>query len=170
MMACRIEKSRAAAAAWIRGHRARYKVFWSFIRGAVDHLMRGGSLETELGWHLHPCRDPSATSVANFPIQANASEILRVACCLVTEAGFEICCPVHDAILVHCKIEDLDRTTAEVKALMVKASQIVLSGFALKVGTETTKYPDHLTDKRGTRMWEAVMKQMDLLKRRQRKA
>ena len=58
----------------------------------------------------------------------------------------------------------------EVKALMVKASQIVLSGFALKVGIEVTKYPDHLTDKRGTRMWEAVMKQMDLLKRRRRKA
>ena len=166
LMASRIEKSRAVAAAWIRGHRARYKVFWSFIQGAIDHLMRGGSLETELRWHLHPGADPNPRSVANFPIQANASEILRVACCLVTEAGFEVCAPVHDAILVHCKIEDLGSTVAEVNALMVRASQIVLGGFALKVGTEVTQYPDHLTDKRGTRMWEAVMKQMDVFKRR----
>jgi hypothetical protein len=55
-------------------------------------------------------------------------------------------------------------------ALMTKASQVVLSGFAIKVGYEVTKYPDHLTDKRGKRMWEAVMAQMDLLKRRRRKA
>ena len=92
--------------------------------------MRGGSLETELGWHLHPRKDPNPRSIANFPIQANAAEILRVACCLVTEAGFEVCAPVHDALLVNCRIEDIDRTVAEVKAMMIKASQIVLGGFA----------------------------------------
>ena len=32
---------------------------------------------------------------------------------------------------------------------MTKASQIVLGGFAIKVGIEETRYPDHLTDKRG---------------------
>ena len=127
--------------------------------------MRNGSLETELGWHLHPRKDPNPRSLANFPIQANAAEILRVACCLATEAGYEICAPVHDAVLVNCRIEDLDRTTTEVKALMVRASQIVLGGFSLKVGVETTQYPDHLTDKRGVKMWAAVMEQMDLLKK-----
>jgi hypothetical protein len=128
--------------------------------------MRGGSLETELGWHLHPRKDPNPLSVANFPIQANASEILRVARCLVTEAGFEVCCPVHDALLVNCRIEDIERTTTEVKALMVKGSQIVLGGFALKVGHETTKYLDHLTDKRGAKMWTEVMKQMALIRKK----
>ena len=140
-------------------------MFWGFIQLAVDHLMRNNSLETELGWHLHPRRDPNPRSIANFPIQANAAEILRVACCLVTEAGYEVCAPVHDAILVNCKIEDVDRTKAEVNALMIKASQIVLSGFALKVGVDVTKYPDHLTDKRGKKMWTKVMEQLDLLKR-----
>ena len=68
---------------------------------------------------------------------------------------------MHDALLVNCKIEDIDRTVAKVKALMIEASQSVLSGFALKVGHETTKYPDRLTDKRGTKMWAAVMEQME---------
>ncbi len=163
LLALRIEKPRAIAAAWIRNHHARYKVFWDFARRAIDNLMRGGSLETELGWHLHPRKDPNPRSVANFPIQANASEILRVACCLVTEAGFEVCAPVHDALLVNCRIEDIERTKTEVRALMVKASQIVLGGFSLKVGVEITKYPNHLTDKRGTKMWDAVMEQMALL-------
>src|SRR5450759_2484659 len=113
LMAMRIEKPKAIAAAWIRNHHRRYSVFWEFIQRAVDHLMRNGSLETELGWHLHPRKDPNPRSIANFPIQANAAEILRVAFCLVTEAGFEVCAPVHDALLVNCRIEDLDRTVTE---------------------------------------------------------
>lgn len=165
LLSMRIDKPKAIAAAWIRYHRHRYKTFWEFAQRAVDHLMRNGSLQTELNWHLHPRRDPNPRSVANFPIQANAAEILRVACCLVAEAGYEINAPVHDAILVNCKIEGIDRTKAEVTALMIKASQIVLGGFALKVGVEVTRYPDHLTDKRGTKMWAAVTKQLDLLKR-----
>ena len=165
LLATRIEKPKAIAAAWIRNHHRRYKVFWDFIQLAVDHLMRNNSLETELGWHLHPRMDPNPRSIANFPIQANAAEILRVACCLVTEAGYEVCAPVHDAILVHCRIEDVERVEAEVKALMVRASQIVLGGFSLKVGAEITKYPNHLTDKRGAKMWTKVMEQLDLLKK-----
>jgi DNA polymerase I len=164
LLASRIDKPTPVAAGWIRHHRSRYRVFWEFAQRAIDHVMRGGSLETELGWHLHPCRDPNPRSIANFPVQGNASEILRIACCLVTEAGFEVCCPVHDALLVRCKIEDIDRTVAEVKAMMTKASQIVLGGFAIKVGYEITKYPDHLTDKRGTKMWAAVMEQIEKLR------
>jgi DNA polymerase I len=164
LLAMRIDKPAAVAAAWIRNHHRRYKVFWDFAERAVNHVMRGGSLETELGWHLHPRKDPNPRSIANFPIQANAAEILRVACCLATEAGFEVCAPVHDALLVNCRIENLNRTVTEVKALMTKASQIVLGGFAIKVGIEITRYPDHLTDKRGTKMWAAVMEQLALLK------
>ena len=53
---------------------------------------------------------------------------------------------------------------------MVKASQIVLSGFALKVGVDTTVYPNHLTDERGEKMWTEVMKQLDLLRTTRRHA
>ena len=62
------------------------------------------------------------------------------------------------------EFEDIDRTKAEVSAMMAKASQIVLGGFTIKVGVETTLYPNHLTDKRGTKMWAAVMGQLALLK------
>jgi DNA polymerase I len=166
LLAMRIDKPTAVAAAWIRRHHQRYATFWNFTQRAIDHLMRGGSLETELDWHLHPCKDPNPRSIANFPIQGNAAEILRVACCLVTEAGFEVCAPVHDAILVHCNIEDVEQIRTEVKAMMVKASQIVLGGFALKVGIEETQYPNHLTDARGTKMWTEVMRQLELLRAR----
>jgi DNA polymerase I len=48
----------------------------------------------------------------NFPAQANAAEMLRLACCLTTEAGIEVCAPVHDAMLI---CAPLDRLDADVK-------------------------------------------------------
>jgi DNA polymerase-1 len=33
-------------------------------------------------------------------MQANGAEMLRMACCLGTEQGIEICAPVHDAVLI----------------------------------------------------------------------
>jgi hypothetical protein len=33
------------------------------------------------------------------PCGANGAEMLRLACCLATERGIEVCAPVHDAIL-----------------------------------------------------------------------
>jgi DNA polymerase I len=170
LLSTRIDKPIAVARAWIEAHRRRYVAFWAFVQRAADFGMRNGVLETELGWHLHPCKDPNPRSLANFPIQANAAEILRVACCLVTEAGFEVCAPVHDALLVNTKVEQLDQTVAQVQELMTKASRIVLSDFAIKVGIEITVYPDHLTDKRGKEMWAAVMEQMALLNGTSKKA
>ena len=143
LLAARIDKPTPIAAGWIRHHRSRYNVFWRFAQRAIDHVMRGKTIETELGWHLHPRLDPNPRSIANFPVQANAAEILRIACCLVTEAGYEVCAPVHDALLVNCKIEDIDRTIADVTAMMTRASQVVLGGFAIKVGYEVTGLPEH---------------------------
>jgi DNA polymerase-1 len=43
-------------------------------------------------------------------MQGNGSEMLRLACCLATEAGIRVCAPVHDAILIEAPLEELDRT------------------------------------------------------------
>src|SRR5664279_2664854 len=39
---------------------------------------------------------------------AQPAEILRIACMLATEAGIEVCMPVHDALLVNTPIATLD--------------------------------------------------------------
>ena len=33
-------------------------------------------------------------------MQANAAEMLRIACLLIAEHGVQLCAPVHDAILI----------------------------------------------------------------------
>ena len=160
----RMNRSKAVARALIELHRRRYHAFWDFAQRATDHLMRGGSLETTFGWHLHPSKFPNPRSIVNFPIQGNAAEILRIACMLATEAGIEVCMPVHDALLVNTPIATLEQTLADVKAIMAHASKAVLGGFEIRVGVEIFKYPDRYMDEsRGRQMWDTVLGLLDQL-------
>jgi DNA polymerase-1 len=160
----RMNRSKAVARALIEAHKRRYHEFWTFAQRATDYLMRGGSLETTFGWHLHPSRYPNPRSIVNFPIQANAAEILRIACMLATEAGIEVCMPVHDALLVNTPVANLDQTLADVKTTMARASKAVLGGFEIRVGVEIFKYPDRYMDEgRGRKMWDTVLGLLDEL-------
>ena len=62
-------------------------------------------------------------SLANFPMQANGAEMLRLACCLATERGHCVCCPVHDALLVEGPADEIEDVVAETQAAMHEASR-----------------------------------------------
>ena len=64
-------------------------------------------------------------------MQANGAEMLRLACCLATERGIEVCAPVHDAVLICAPLERLDADVARMQDAMREASRIVLDGFEL---------------------------------------
>jgi hypothetical protein len=53
-------------------------------------------------------------------MQANGGEMLRLACCLGTERGIEVCAPVHDAILIGAPIKRLEEDTASMRAAMAE--------------------------------------------------
>ena len=89
-------------------------------------------------------------------MQANGAEMLRIACILLVEAGIRVCAPVHDALLIEAPLDQLDQTVAEARAIMRKASNIVLNGFELGSDAELIVYPERYMDERGVRMWEAV--------------
>ena len=91
-------------------------------------------------------------------MQANGAEMLRIACILLTEAGIRVCAPVHDALLIEAPLERLDRDIAMTKAIMLEASRIVLGGFELRSDVKEVRYPDRYTDKRGSVMWDKVLK------------
>jgi DNA polymerase-1 len=96
--------------------------------------------------------------VRNFPVQANGAEMLRIACCLATERGIEVCAPVHDAVLICAPLERLEADVATTRAAMAEASRIVLAGFELRSDVSITAWPDRYTDPRGTVMWDRVTK------------
>ena len=64
-------------------------------------------------------------------MQGNGAEMLRLACCLATERGIEVCAPVHDAVLIAAPLYRLDEDVAAMREAMREASSVVLDGFEL---------------------------------------
>ncbi len=137
-------------------HKETYKVFWEWSDATLDYAMLQGKLWTVFGWTIHLDDNPNPRSLANFPMQANGAEMLRLACCLMTERGVKICAPVHDAVLIEAPLTELGQTIAKAKDCMREASRIVLDGFELNTDQEIVCYPDRYMDKRGIKMWDTI--------------
>jgi hypothetical protein len=119
--------------------------------------MLHNSIHTVFGWPLHVGENPNPRSLRNFPAQANASEMLRLACCFTIGRGVEVCAPVHDALVILSPLDRLEVDIATTRAAMAEASRAVLGGFEVKTDVKVTRYPDRYADKRGAVMWERVM-------------
>jgi hypothetical protein len=144
----------------LRAHRETYQKFWRWSDAAVDCAMLRGALHTVFGWRLFTVAGSNPRSIRNFPMQANGSEMLRLACCLGTERGIEICAPVHDAVLICAPVDRLDEDIAKMRACMAEASRAVLDGFELRTDCPSEArimHPGRYSDSRGARMWDRVM-------------
>lgn len=87
---------------------------------------------------------------------------MRLAACLLTEAGIEVCCPVHDAFLVGYSLGDQERVVRETCNLMVEASRIVLGAeYPCRVDVEAISYPDRYSDERGEAMFAQVSRLLE---------
>jgi hypothetical protein len=123
--------------------------------------MLTGKLTAAFGWQVYAGPDPNPRSLRNFPMQANGAEMLRIACMLATERGIGIAAPVHDALLIVAAVDNIESHVATTKTAMIKASEIVLHGFALRVDDKIVRYPDRYMDGRGKGMWDRIMRLLD---------
>ena len=162
-LAFRIGGSTAFARKLLREHRETYRIFWRWSEAAVDTALLSGSLNTVFGWRVGVAENPNPRFLRNFPMQGNGAEMLRLACCLGTERGVEVCAPVHDAVLICAPLDRLDADIAAMRAAMAEASMSVLSGFEVRTNSDEaiTRYPDRYMDKRGRVMWDRVMGLLD---------
>ena len=156
-LALRIGQPSIVAHDLLRAHRETYRQFWRWSDAAIDRAMLHGELHTVFGWHVRVGENPNPRSLRNYPMQANGAEMLRLACCLATERGIEVCAPVHDAMLICAPLETLDSDVAATRLAMTEAATIVLGGFPLGTDTQLVRYPDRYIDKRGTVMWNRVI-------------
>ena len=163
-LALRIGQPPVVARDLLRAHREAYRAFWRWSDAVVDQAMLHGAIWTVFGWPLYAGEQPNPRSLRNFPMQGNGAELLRIACCLATERGIEVCAPVHDAVLIAAPLERIEADVAAMQAAMAEASAAVLGGFVL--GTEAKTYPDRYRDPRGEVMWKRVS---DLVRQRERR-
>ena len=148
--------------------RRTWPTFWRWAEAAVDHAMLHGHLDTVFGWRLHVGADANPRSLRNFPCQANGAEMLRLACCLATERGVDVCAPVHDALLIEADRDRIGEAVHATRAAMAEASRLVLGGFELGTDAKVIFWPNRYTDRRGEVMWRRVIGILDGLERRRR--
>jgi DNA polymerase I-like protein with 3'-5' exonuclease and polymerase domains len=156
-LARRIGQSPAHAAHLLELHRRTYPVFWQWSDSAVAYAMLTNRLHTVFGWTLQLSEPLNVRSLQNYPMQANGAEMLRLACCLATEAGVQVCAPVHDAVLVEAPVASLAAIVATTQQAMTMASRIVLGGYTLRSSATCIASPDRFCDPRGAKMWRTVL-------------
>jgi DNA polymerase I len=136
---------------------------WAWLFEARDQAMLAGEVSTVFGWTMRIGSSGKSRSILNYPMQANAAEMMRLACCLATERRIEICCPVHDALVVTAPLDRIDDDVARTQAAMAEASRIVLDGFELASEVDEgafVRHPNRYTDKdAGAKaMWERLVR------------
>jgi len=130
----------------------------------VSAALFGLPLNTCFGWKIRTGHgtDPKERTFMNWPMQANAAEMLRMACCLATEAGLTICAPIHDALLLETPTERIHEDVERLKSIMRDASELVLGeGKICGVDVDIINYPNRFEDERGADMWSLIMELMD---------
>jgi hypothetical protein len=155
-LALRIAQPTLVARNLLRAHRQTYRRFWEWSDAALDQAMLPGTIHTVFGWPVHVGVRSNPRSLRNFPMQANGAEMLRIACCLATERGIEVCAPVHDALLLCASFDRLDADIAATRAAMTQASHAVPGGFELTTDVKVVRWPDRYMDPRGRQMWDRV--------------
>jgi DNA polymerase I-like protein with 3'-5' exonuclease and polymerase domains len=156
-LAQRIRQPPIRARELLRLHRETYRAFWRWSDQMLDFAMLKGHLFTVYGWCVRVPESSNERSLRNFPMQANGAEMLRLACCLATERGIEVCAPVHDAVLIAAPLDRLDADIGVMQDAMREASRLVLNGFELGTDVAVYRHPDRYMDERGKTMWQRVM-------------
>lgn len=152
----------------LNSHRRVYKKFWEWTDGILERALLRGNIHTCYGWQFRaPWKsnkpDPKhrrgvpVRTIRNFPVQATAAEMFRLACCLITEKGVKICALVHDAVLIEAPVSEIDTAVTVTRKAMAEASWHVFKG-RLELRTDAKIFLDRYSDERGEAMWETVIK------------
>jgi len=110
------------------------------------------------GWPLQITAGTKPRTVQNFAAQSNGAEAMRIAAIAATEAGIEVCCPVHDAFLIHAPLDRIDNDVALLRDIMRRASLAVTGGLEIRTDAKIVKFPDRFSDERGAAMWHRILK------------
>jgi hypothetical protein len=141
----------------LAGHERLFPTYWRYVNAFLDTATCKDVVHTAFGWPLHITADVQLRSLQNHPIQSAGADILRIAVIGLVAQGVRVCCPVHDALLVECQEDEIDRHLELVPSIMREASAAVL-GHEIPVDANVIRSGEHYYDDRGASMYNRVMK------------
>lgn len=156
-LALRLKQPLLRAKQLLKAHRHVYKQFWNWSDQYYNRAVNANKACTVFGWSLRVKSDVNPRSLRNFPMQANSAEMLRIACILIAKENIKVCAPVHDAILIESKLEDIERDVQIAQFRMKEASRIILDGFELSSEAEIYRYPQRFLNESNEEFWHKVM-------------
>jgi DNA polymerase I-like protein with 3'-5' exonuclease and polymerase domains len=156
-LAIRLNVSLHRAQSLREAHQRGFRVFWGWSDEVVRSARWRRQIDTMYGWSLAVTQRTKENTLRDFPAQATGAEILRLAGCLLWEAGIEVCAPVHDAVLVQAPKSDLVEIARETCRCMERASEIVLKGHRLRTEARILGYPERMLEPRGEEMWNKIL-------------
>jgi DNA polymerase I len=150
-------------------HKAVHATFHRWMADVVTTAQFTGKMQSVFGWPQRVDENVSIRTVMNFFSQANAAEMLRAALIAATEAGLQVCAPLHDAILLQARLEDLDDAIVAMQDIMRRAGKAVTGGLPVEAHVEhlvrwPDRYPSRSKDGRDT--WGTVLNVLRQLGRR----
>jgi DNA polymerase I len=156
-MAAKMGATAAEARELLARHKQTYRDFWDWSRRTVDCAVLIGWMETTFGWRRRITSTDRAPSLMNWPMQANGAEMMRIGAIAATEAGIEVCAPIHDAYLIAAPLHRLENDVEHMRELMSKAGEVVTGGLSVRTDAMIIRAPDRYMDERGIEMWNLVV-------------
>jgi hypothetical protein len=145
-------------------HRGLFSQYWHWSEDWLHHSLTTGEMRTVYGWQCATgVTEFSENTIRNWPIQSTCADIFRLAYVWGTRHGLTLIAPVHDAVLLEAPENRIEADVALMRELMRRASRVILNPtadgtFELRTDYKIIRYPDRFTDKRGTELWETVLK------------
>jgi hypothetical protein len=139
-----------------KDYRKLYPRYIAWRERQVDTFGISLELSTRLGWTLHHGERVKPNTLLNFTAQATGAEMLRLAVMEMMHCGVEVCCPVHDAVLIQAPMNQIESVVAQARAAMDAASALLLGGYVLRNEYEIFAYPQRFFDKDGKDTWVEI--------------
>ena len=141
----------------------RYPVLNAWLERVLTKAAHGFPIVCALGWSLAATGRPGEErTFLNFPMQGNASELLRLI--IVRASGLPLIGCAHDSFLIEAPIAEIEQLVARMQEIIREASRD-LFGDELRAECDPDKdivrYPDRFVDERereeGIRNWNWLM-------------
>jgi hypothetical protein len=141
----------------------RYPVLNAWLERVITKAAHLVPIVCTLGWSLTAAGKPGEErTFLNFPMQANASELMRLV--IVRASKLRLIGCAHDSFLIEDTIDRIEQSVAEMQEIMRRSSRDLFGGFELRADCklqDIVRYPDRFVDKReresGMRHWNRLM-------------
>ena len=130
--------------------------FADWQQRSVAQARRRGWITTRYGWKAQVVTQTRETTLFNWPVQAGAGDVLRLAVILAAQEGLEILTTCHDSLLVSVPENQAEGRCAALVGVMQDAAKIAV-GVPIRVDVQVLHAGERLLTAETRPMWEYVM-------------